>query len=126
MIEIGDVKDSDAAKPFGTHRIAHALPAAIEPATRLFNRHEQKILVQGDITLTTRANHRGAKRRARGIGDIPHLQSVEPTLEDVVADKPEVTVEESKTSRILRIAEVCQPVDVTDQFEIARSCGRIL
>src|SRR5689334_19935171 len=103
MVEVGDVKDSNTTESLRTHGVAHALSTAVDATTGFFYRHEEKIFVQRDIALPTGANHRRAKGRMRGIRDIPHLQAVESALKDIVADEPKVTIEESKTSGILRV-----------------------
>ena len=41
LAQVADVEDADAAKPLAADRRLHALRAAIEPAARLLDRHEE-------------------------------------------------------------------------------------
>ena len=57
MIDIGHVEDANAAESLGAHGVGHALRSAVQPAARLLDGHEHQVPVDGEIALTTRANH---------------------------------------------------------------------
>src|SRR5689334_23785173 len=60
------VPDSDSAETLGADCVRNAARPAIESATSLLHRHEEKIFVERDISLTTRAHQRRSEERRVG------------------------------------------------------------
>ena len=72
-----DVEDADAAEPLGADRRLDALGAAVDPAARLFHRHEQQVPVHRNVPLPPGAHDRREEPRLSRILDLERVEAVE-------------------------------------------------
>src|SRR5439155_19773502 len=72
--------------------------AAVDPAARLLDRHEQQIAVDRHIPLTAGAHHRREEARPLRAVDVVRVEPVEITLEQMIATEGEIRVRIAKTS----------------------------
>ena len=56
-LKVADIKDSEAAKAFGTDVVRDAFKAAVNSGAIVFDGHQQQITDDRDIALPARANN---------------------------------------------------------------------
>ena len=97
VFHVADVEDADAAESLGADGRLHALEAAIEPAARLLDRHEQQVAVDRHVALSAGADHRREQPRPPRILDVVGVEAVVVADDRVGALEGEVGVGESTT-----------------------------
>src|SRR3989449_2901157 len=116
--EIGGVEDADAAQPVMAHRIRHALRSAVGPAVQRLARDEQEVAIDGDVALRSGTDEGFVQPRNLRVRDVPDLDAVEITLNDVVAAHREIGVDEAEIARRIAIDEVGRGRRCRDQSHI--------
>ena len=98
-VDVADVEDPHATEPFGVHRTGRALRAAVDPAARLLDRHEQQVSVDRHVALTAGADERRPQLRVGGIGEVVDLEAVEASDDGIGPAEREVGVDEAEVVR---------------------------
>ena len=96
---VADVEDADAAESFRADGGLHAPGAAVEPAARLLDRHEEQVAVNGHVTLPARAHDRREQARRPAVLDVVGVEAVVVADEDVVVLERQVRVREAQRVR---------------------------
>ena len=65
----------------GLTGVGHALRPAVHPPARLLDRHEQQVVVDGEIALAARTRHRHVQLRLARILDVVEVEAVESCRE---------------------------------------------
>ena len=92
MADVRNVKDANAADARRAHRVLHTLAAAVDASRLSFRGHEEQVLVDGHVTLRSRAVVPNLERRVARIRDVPDLVAVVVALDDVLSEKREIRV----------------------------------
>ena len=123
VVDVADVEDAHAAEAIGVHRTGSALGAAVDPAARLLDRHEEQVAVHRHVTLAAGAHERRPQRRSRGIRDVVDLEAVEVADDGVVTGERQVGVHEAEVAggRVER----CHAREARQQLDVARRRHRI-
>ena len=99
LAHVADVEDADAAEAFAADRRFDAAGAAVDPAARLLDRHDQQVAVNRDVALPARADHRGDQPRVLRVLDVVGIEAVEVAGEQVLALERQVGVGEVQPAR---------------------------
>src|SRR5207244_10188447 len=95
-----DVEDADAAQPVLTHRVGHALRAAVEAAVEVLAGDEEKVAVDRDVVLGVGTHIERDERGVARLRDVPHLEAVEVALNGVMAREGNIRIEEGEVAGI--------------------------
>ena len=102
LAHVADVEDADAAEALGADRLLNALRSAVEPAPRLFHRHDQQVAVDRHVSLAARAHHGGDEPGLPRILDVVGIEPVKAAEEEMVPLEREVREREAEGVRPLR------------------------
>src|SRR5437868_1871521 len=83
-------EDSNAAEARRTDSLGNALSTAIQSAPRLFDRHEEKISVDGHIALASRTYHRCDDASFCRILNRIHCEAIEISHDRVIMRKSQI------------------------------------
>src|SRR5262245_17671094 len=125
VVDVRDVEDANAAEPLLAHGVRRALTAAVEPASRLLHGEEEQVPVESRVALTSGALELASQLWVVRIGDVPHLESVKPTLHDDVALEREVSVQKREVTGIRRIVEALGLLAAPEKLHSARGLLRV-
>ena len=125
MGHVRDVVDSHADRPVLAHGILNALCAAIRAVAGALGRNEEQVAVDRRIALPRRAYGRVLENGIRGVRDVPHLESAEVALEDVVAAEGQVGVRERQSTRPAFTGEHVRLRVVRDERDVVRDLRRV-
>src|SRR6266487_2841597 len=97
---VGRVKNANAAQAVVTDRVRYPLLPAVRATVQRLTRDEQQVAVDGDIALRARANKGTPEHRMLDVRDVPDLDAREIALNDIVAAKREIGVDEVEVARV--------------------------
>ena len=108
LSDVADVEDPDAAKTLGADRSLDTSCAAVDPATRLFDRHEQEVAVNRHVTLAAGAHHRRELPWLPGVLDVVDIEPMKIADEHLALTECEIGVRlDSGCWRRAAAARVC-------------------
>src|SRR5207247_7360209 len=90
MGDVGDVEDPDPPQPAGADRIVHPFLTTVEPPAHPLARHEEQVLVDGDIALRRRADKPDLQRRLGRVRKVPALEPLVIPLNRVLPGEREI------------------------------------
>ena len=96
---VADVEDADAAEAVAADVLADPLPAAIDPAAGLLDRHDEKVADDRQVALPARANHRALQLRDAAGAEPVEVEAVVAAGRQQVAGKRHVGVGEAQMRR---------------------------
>src|SRR2546425_5817813 len=82
-----------------THRVAHALRAAVGASVQCLTGDEQQLAVHRDVALRPGAHEGLVQPGTLGVGDVPHLHAGEVALNDVGPAERQVGVDVIEIAR---------------------------
>ncbi len=94
--QVADVEDADPAEALLALRLGDTLDAAVEPAPVLLDRHEQKIPVDGNVSLPSGTDDGAEKLRIPRVFDVERVEPVVAPLNHDVFPEGEVRVREAQ------------------------------
>ena len=94
LFQVADIEDSNAAETLRADRGRDPLGAAVDPAARLLDRHEEQMTVDGHVTLSARTHDRRDEARALAVLDVVAVEAVEAAHEEMRSAEREIGIEE--------------------------------
>src|SRR5712664_2114951 len=89
-----------------TDRVGNALRAAVVATVQRLAGNEQEVAIDRDVALRSRADERLVEPRNLGIRDVPDLEAVEVSLNDVVAADRQIGIDVLEIARRVAIDEL--------------------
>jgi hypothetical protein len=99
VAEVADVEDADAAETLLARRRADALQAAIQPAARLLDRHDQQIAGDRDVALPARTDDRAHELGRTPAADVVDVEAVIVAGDEHLAGEHEIGIGEVQQAR---------------------------
>src|SRR5688572_966389 len=90
--DIADVEDADATKTLGADLSLDTSCAAVEPATGLFDRHEQEVPANRHVALAARTHNRRELPWLPWILDVVDIEPMKVTDEGVALTERDIGV----------------------------------